>query len=64
MRVGIDLVADQEHDIGPAPAWRLAQAQGVADQRVPAVLRLVPGASLATCRDREISDPAETEDQP
>ena len=61
--IGIDLVADQEHDIGPAFAGRLTQVQGIGGQRVRPMLLLMPGASPAASLDRQFGDPAGTEDE-
>ena len=65
--VGVDLVADQQHQVGPPLVRRPAQVQGVGDQRVRAVFLLVPlraaGAEPAR-QDRQFGDPAGTEGEP
>ena len=66
--VGVDLVADQEHQIRPAVARRVAQVLGAGDQRVRPVLLLLvfpraPGAPAAP-HDGQLGDPAGAEGQP
>ena len=65
--VGVDLVADQQHQVGPPLVRRPAQVEGVGNQRVRAVFLLVPlraaGAEPAR-QDGQLGDPAGTESEP
>ena len=65
--VGVDLVADQQHQVGPPLVRRSAQVQGVGDHRVRAVFLLVlPRAAGAepTRQDGQFGGPAGSESQP
>ena len=69
--VGVDLVADQQHQVGPALVRRPAQVQGEGDHRVRPVLLLVRQGALACARrtpaaprDGHFGDPAGAEGEP